>query len=94
MGLGESVSISGTSSDDNVNTCRISVQLNDRLLLNQRVMATGPGGFGDYSQWSFTASPGMEYLREGRNAVTVKISCPGNVALDPYDTINLVVGVR
>jgi len=92
VGSGASASILGTSSDDGVKNCRISVHLNNILLLNQRVTASGPGGVGDYSQWSIDVGSSMAPLREGENTVTAKMSCPGNVSADPHDTVYLVVG--
>jgi hypothetical protein len=74
----------GTSTDGLNSNCRVSVMLND-VKPYQDVSATGPGGKGDYSLWSFLLTPDYNStIREGTNKLTAKLSCenPDAVASD------------
>jgi hypothetical protein len=73
------LTISGTSTDDPVHNCQVSVLLNG-IKPYQRTIATGQsngevGRANDYSTWKYTFTPGYAVIKEGINKITSKISC-------------------
>jgi hypothetical protein len=74
------LTISGTSTDDPIHNCQVSVLLNG-IKPYQRTNATGQSSGGevgranDYSTWKYTFTPGYAVIKEGINKITSKISC-------------------
>ena len=87
------LTISGTSSDNSNTDCTVYVDWND-LKPYHKVVATGPDGNDDYSNWTFTYSDSYHLITNGTNDLTSKISCFGNPTnLTKYYSIN-VTGVQ
>ena len=90
------LTISGTSTDDPVHNCQVSVLLNG-IKPYQRTNATGQnsgvgGGANDYSTWKYTFTPGYAVIKEGINKITSKISCsPVNslTSLNKWYSVNV-----
>ena len=93
------LTISGTSTDDPVHNCQVSVLLNG-IKPYQRTNATGQSSgevsrANDYSTWKYTFTPGYAVIKEGINKITSKISCsPVNTltSLSKWYSVN-VTGV-
>jgi len=72
------LTISGTSTDDPVDNCQVSIILNG-VKPYQETIATGPGSESgkatDYSTWKYTFTPSYALIKEGVNKITSKISC-------------------
>lgn len=72
------LTISGTSTDDPVDNCQVSIILNG-VKPYQETNATGPGSESgkatDYSTWKYTFTPSYAVIKEGVNKITSKISC-------------------
>lgn len=72
------LTISGTSTDDPVDNCQVSIILNG-VKPYQETNATGPGSepgkATDYSTWKYTFTPSYAVIKEGVNKITSKISC-------------------
>ena len=90
------LTISGTSTDDPVHNCQVSVLLNG-IKPYQRTIPTGQnsgvgGGANDYSTWKYTFTPGYAVIKEGINKITSKISCsPVNslTSLNKWYSVNV-----
>jgi hypothetical protein len=93
------LTISGTSTDDPVHNCQVSVLLNG-IKPYQRTIATGQnsdvgGRANAYSTWKYSFTPGYAVIKEGINKITSKISCsPVNslTSLSKWYSVN-VTGV-
>ncbi len=72
--VGSDLQITGTSQDTATTDCTISIIVNSQYPY-QQTQATGPAGPNDYSQWSFTLSPGYATLKAGTNEIVSKASC-------------------
>src|SRR5712691_11779255 len=83
--------ISGTSSSNATNHCTVSVIINS-IKTYQQVTSTGSKGPNDYSNWTFTATPSYSTIKQGINKITAKYSCPQNVNLTKFYSVN-VTGV-
>ena len=72
------LTISGTSTDDPVDNCQVSIILNG-VKPYQETNATGPGSepgkATDYSTWKYSFTPSYAVIKEGVNKITSKISC-------------------
>jgi len=90
------LTISGTSTDDPVHNCQVSVLLNG-IKPYRTTIATGQnsgvgGGANDYSTWKYTFTPGYAVIKEGINKITSKISCsPVNslTSLNKWYSVNV-----
>jgi hypothetical protein len=82
------LTIFGTSSDTSLRECLVYADLNDKMPF-QNVLATGPGGPNDYSQWTFTYSSGYQLIQNGTNNLTSKIVCMDSPAAAKWYSINL-----
>ena len=90
------LTISGTSTDDPVHNCQVSVLLNG-IKPYQTTIATGQnsgvgGGANDYSTWKYSFTPGYAVIKEGINKITSKISCsPVNslTSLNKWYSVNV-----
>jgi hypothetical protein len=71
------LTIYGTSSDNALRPCHVSVVLNE-LWPYRNVTATGPEGSSDYSKWKFTFDPYYTMIEEGQNEIAAKIVCTQN----------------
>src|SRR6266566_7156141 len=83
--------ISGTSSSNATNHCIVSVIING-IKPYQLATSTGSKGPSDYSNWTFAATPKYSTIKEGINKITAKYSCPPNVNLTKFYSVN-VTGV-
>ena len=82
--------ISGISSDNVNSNCTVYADWNDQKPL-QQVIATGPNGANDYSNWTFTYTNSYHIVTEGANELTSKLDCgSGQVK---YYTVN-VTGIK
>ncbi|HET7284334.1 MAG TPA: hypothetical protein VFI70_06575 [Nitrososphaeraceae archaeon] len=88
--VGQDLQVTGTSNPNAASDCKITVNLN-RIRPNQPVVANGPGGANDYSQWSFTITPNYAPIQEGQNRISARISCDTNT-LKQFAHVN-VTGV-
>ena len=66
--------VSGTSSDDRMKDCMVSVLLNG-IKPYQKTLATGKHGANDYSTWTYKLEPSYTVLRDGPNKLTAKVTC-------------------
>jgi hypothetical protein len=85
------IMISGTSSSNATNHCTVSVVING-LKPYQQATSTGNNGPNEYSKWTFTATPSYSTIKQGINKITAKYSCPQNVNLTKFYSVN-VTGV-
>jgi len=75
------LAVSGTSSDDILKECKVSVLLNG-VKPYQKTIATGKNGTNDYSTWRYKLDPSYSVIREGSNKLTAKVTCLDN----PYSS--------
>jgi hypothetical protein len=72
---GQSLIISGVSSDNSTSECKVSVIVNAEKPY-QPAVANGTGGINDYSTWNFMIAPTYTTIREGPdNKITSKLEC-------------------
>lgn len=74
VSAGQELKMSGTSSDNIVKNCSVSVIVNN-LRPYQTAIAKGSDGISDYSQWEFTLRKNYSQINEGENKITAKLSC-------------------
>ena len=88
--IGQDLQVTGTSNPNAASDCHTTVNLNG-IKPYQPVVANGPGGANDYSQWSFTITSKYAPIQEGQNRITARISCDNNT-LKQFAHVN-VTGV-
>ena len=88
--IGQDLQVTGTSNPNAASDCNTTVNLN-RVKPYQPVVANGPGGANDYSQWSFTITSNYAPIKEGQNRISARISCDNNT-LKQFAHVN-VTGV-
>jgi hypothetical protein len=83
--------ISGTSSSNATNHCKVSINING-IKPDQNVIPAGhiPN---DYSKWTFTDTSKYALIKEGFNKITAKYSCPQNINFIRFYSVN-VTGVK
>jgi hypothetical protein len=75
---GQSLIVSGESSDNSTSECKVSVIVNGEKPY-QPAFANGTGGTNDYSTWNFMIKPTYTTIREGLdNKITSKLECTPN----------------
>jgi hypothetical protein len=98
--IGTPLTISGTSTDNPVDNCQVSVILNG-IKPYQKTIATGQSGSevgsaNDYSTWKYAFTPGYVVIKQGINKITSKISCSPQsnnpISLSKWYSVN-VTGV-
>src|SRR5215208_17186 len=73
------LTISGSSTDDALTDCQVSVIVNN-VKPYQPTVANSSGGKDDYSRWNFLLNSGYASINEGpNNKITAKILCPPNL---------------
>jgi hypothetical protein len=73
------LTISGTSTDDALTDCQVSVIVNN-VKPYQPTVANSSGGKDDYSRWNFLLNSSYASINEGpNNKITAKILCPPNL---------------
>jgi hypothetical protein len=76
---GQSLIISGVSSDNSTSECKVSVIVNAEKPY-QPAVSNGTGGINDYSTWNFMIRPTYTTIREGSdNKITSKLECTPNL---------------
>ena len=76
---GQSLIVSGESSDNSTSECKVSVIVNGEKPY-QPASANGTAGINDYSTWNFMIKPGYTTIREGPdNKITSKMECAPNL---------------
>src|SRR5918996_6510120 len=68
------LTISGISTDNVTTDCTVYADINNTKPF-QKAVATGPGGFDDYSTWTFTYTDDYHLITNGTNNLTSKLSC-------------------
>jgi hypothetical protein len=58
----------------------------------QQATSAGNKGPNDYSNWTFSATSKYSTIKEGINKITAKYSCPQNINLTKFYSVN-VTGV-
>ena len=86
--IGNSLIVTGASSDNAISNCQVSVIANG-IKPYQPATATGPGGANDYSKWSFTLAPKYSAIKDGQNKITSKITCSDNPTVGSYYSVNV-----
>jgi hypothetical protein len=77
--VGQSLMISGVSSDNSTSECKVSIIVNAEKPY-QPAFANGTGGVNDYSNWNFMITPTYTTIREGSdNKITSKLECTPNL---------------
>ena len=72
---GQSMIVSGESSDNSTSECKVSVIVNAEKPY-QPAVANGTGGINDYSTWNYMITPTYTTIREGPdNKITSKLEC-------------------
>jgi len=72
---GQSLIVSGVSSDNSTSDCKVSVIVNGEKPY-QPAIASGTGGINDYSAWKFIIKPTSATIGEGSdNKITSKLEC-------------------
>ena len=90
--VGQDLQVTGTSNAKaSSSDCKITVNLNG-IKPYQPVVANGPGGGNDYSQWSFTITSNYAPIQEGQNRITARIACGSDPNLKQFVHAN-VTGV-
>jgi hypothetical protein len=75
---GQSLIVSGVSSDNSTSECKVSVIVNGEKPY-QPAFARGAGGTNDYSAWNFMIQPTYTTIRDGPdNKITSKLECSPN----------------
>ncbi|MGI8833143.1 MAG: PKD domain-containing protein [Nitrososphaeraceae archaeon] len=75
----QQLQITGSSTDDSVTNCQVSVIANN-VKPYQPVLANGSGGINDYSSWSFLLNSSYASIKEGQNnRITAKLVCLPNL---------------
>jgi|GEM_PF-834209 len=82
------LNISGSSTDTASEDCNVFVDLND-VKPFQNATATGLGGKGDYSNWTFSYTEKYRLITEGKNELTAKLTCNGNDSINNNGTNNI-----
>lgn len=73
------LTISGTSTDDALTDCQVSVIVNN-VKPYQSTVANSSGEKDDYSRWTFLLDSSYASINEGpNNKITAKILCPPNL---------------
>jgi hypothetical protein len=73
------LTISGTSTDDALTDCQVSVIVNN-VKPYQPTVANSSGEKDDYSRWNFLLNSSYAFINEGpNNKITAKILCPPNL---------------
>ena len=76
---GQSLIVSGVSSDNSTSDCKVSVIVNGEKPY-QPAIASGTGGINDYSAWNFMIKPTSTIIGEGpENKITSKLECTPNL---------------
>ena len=76
---GQSLIVSGVSSDNSTSECKVSVIVNGEKPY-QPAFAKGTGGTSDYSTWNFMITPTYTTIKEGSdNKITSKLECMPNL---------------
>jgi hypothetical protein len=76
---GQSLIVSGVSSDNSTSECKVSVIVNGEKPY-QPAFAKGTGGTSDYSTWNFMITPTYTTIKEGSdNKITSKLECIPNL---------------
>jgi hypothetical protein len=88
VSVGE-LTISGTSADNVTTNCQVVVDWNNQKPY-QKVLATGPGGENDYSNWTFTYTKDYHLITNGTNNLTAKLACSDNSISTDWYTVELV----
>ena len=79
IGDEQQLQITGSSTDDSVTNCQVSVIANN-VKPYQPVLANGSGGINDYSSWNFLLNSSYASIKEGQNnRITAKLVCPPNL---------------
>ena len=86
--IGNSLIVTGASSDNAISNCQVSVIANG-IKPYQPATASGPGGANDYSKWSFTLAPKYIAIKDGQNKITSKITCCDNPTVGSYYSVNV-----
>ena len=89
--IGQDLQVTGTSNPNAASDCHTTVNLN-RVKPYQPVVANGPGGGNDYSQWSSTLTPSYAPIKEGQNRISARIACASDPNLKQFVHAN-VTGV-
>jgi PKD domain len=73
------LTISGTSTDDALTDCQVSVIVNN-VKPYQPTVANSSGEKDDYSRWNFLLNSSYAFINEGpNNKITAKLLCPPNL---------------
>jgi hypothetical protein len=76
---GPQLEVSGTSTDNSITDCQVSVIVNN-VKPYQQVSANGSGGVNDFSSWNFLLNSSYASIKEGpNNKITSKIICHPNL---------------
>jgi hypothetical protein len=76
---GQSLIVSGVSSDNSTSDCKVSVIVNGEKPY-QPAIASGTGGINDYSAWKFMIKPTSTTIGDGSdNKITSKLECAPNL---------------
>ena len=76
---GQSLIVSGVSSDNSTSDCEVSVIVNG-IRPYQPSFANGTGGINDYSTWNLWITPSYTTIKEGSdNKITSKLECTPNL---------------
>jgi hypothetical protein len=94
VNVGE-LTIIGISSDNATSDCQAYVDWNNQKPY-QRTIPTGPGGAGDFSNWTFTYNASYHLIKEGINDLTSKLTCAGSptnpLSMNKWYSINVTGG--
>src|SRR3989442_4398587 len=82
------IMISGTSSSNTTNHCTVSIIING-IKPYQQATSAGNNGPNDYSNWTLSATPKYSTIKEGINKITAKYSCPQNINLTKFYSVNV-----
>jgi hypothetical protein len=87
--VGRDLQVTGTSMPNAASSdCKITVNLNG-IKPYQPVVANGPGGGNDYSQWSSTITSNYAPIQEGQNRITARIACGSDPNLKQFVHANV-----
>lgn len=90
VAVGKDLLISGSSADNTTTPdCQVSVIANGIKPYHNALPSGSGGPANNYSKWSFNLTPVYTTIKQGRNKITAKFSCPSDPSLLDHTSVNV-----